>query len=172
MQFLRSSGTPGIGLPGPAFAGALFIESSVDDLSGVSLSARTSAPGGGGRYGLFYNSVPNGLASTGTAWIYGLQQNALNRSNLALVNTGEVDTTPISLAVDLFDGLQARMPAYSHAQCREWTQIGTVLAQYTRTRTRLCAITRLGISALGYAVINDGGQPANGPAMARLSPQP
>jgi hypothetical protein len=164
VQFLRSSGTPGIGAQGPALAGALFVESSGDDLSGISVSARTSAPGGGGRYGLFYNSVPNGLASTSTAWIYGLQQNALNRSNLALVNTGEVDTSPISLSVDLFDGLTAAKVANFTVtlNAREWKQIGTVLAQYAPdTPQGYARITRLSGNNpfLGYAVINDGGQP-------------
>jgi hypothetical protein len=145
-------------------AGALFVESSGDDLSGISVSARTSAPGGGGRYGLFYNSVPNGLASTSTAWIYGLQQNALNRSNLALVNTGEVDTSPISLSVDLFDGLTAAKVANFTVtlNAREWKQIGTVLAQYAPdTPQGYARITRLSGNNpfLGYAVINDGGEP-------------
>ena len=164
VQFLRSLGTPGIGLPGPALAGALFVESSGDDLSGISVSARTSAPGGGGRYGLFYNSVPSGLASTSTAWIYGLQQNTLNRSNLAMVNTGEVDTSPISLAVDLFDGLTgAKVASFTVTlSAREWKQIGTVLAQYAPdTPQGYARITLLSGNNpfLAYAVINDGGQP-------------
>ena len=49
-------------------------------------------PGGGGNYGVFYSAVPNGTAANTSAWLYGLQQNAENRTNLALVNTGETDS--------------------------------------------------------------------------------
>ena len=40
---------------------------------------------------LLHYAVPDGAAFTGSAWIYGLQQNQENRTNLALVNTGEVE---------------------------------------------------------------------------------
>ena len=54
---------------------------------------RGSREPAGGQYSLFYNGVPHGSASIEGAWIYGLQQNAENRSNLALVNRGEIDVT-------------------------------------------------------------------------------
>ena len=104
VQVLRDSKISGVGPKGPAFVGALFAEVSTGDLSGISLAAKTSSPGDGGRYGLFYTGLPNGTASTTSAWIYGLQQNTENRSNLALVNTGETDSSADVFRIDLFDG--------------------------------------------------------------------
>ena len=104
------------------------------------------------------------LGSTGTTWIYGLQQNALNRSNLALVNAGEVDATPSSLAVDLFDGFSgAKVGSFAVTlNAREWKQIGAVLAQHAPdTLQGYARITRTSGNNpfLAYAVVNDGGQP-------------
>lgn len=105
VQRLRDSAIPGIGPQGPSFVGAMFAEVTSGDLDGISLAARTSAVGGGGgRYGLFYGAVPNGLASTTSAWIYALQQSAETRSNLALVNTGETDGSADVFRIELFDG--------------------------------------------------------------------
>ena len=91
IQTLRESGVSGIAPPGNPLAGALFVTVDGRDVSGLFVGARTSAPGGGGRYGLFYCGVPYGAAANTTAWLYGLQQNLETRTNLALVNTGEID---------------------------------------------------------------------------------
>ena len=58
----------------------------------------------GGQYGLFYNGAPYGSALVESAWIYGLQQNEENHSNLALVNTGEIDDTDSAFNLDIYDG--------------------------------------------------------------------
>ena len=51
--------------------------------------ARTSAPAsGGGQYGLFYRAMLFGESVPIEAWVFGLQQNSTNRSNLAVVNIG------------------------------------------------------------------------------------
>ncbi|MFN8007580.1 MAG: hypothetical protein U0V70_11250 [Terriglobia bacterium] len=164
IQYLRDHGVVGIGSSGPAYAGALFASVSSGDLSGISLSARTSTPGGGGRYGLFYSSLPNGTAPTTSAWIYDLQQDAESRSNLALVNTGEQDGNDNNFQIDLFDGengilvntLGLSLPAGS------WYQIGTILAQYGKGATQGYAHIKLTSGDnpfVVYGVINDGNQP-------------
>ena len=61
-------------------------------------------PSAGGRYGVYYPGVPWGLSSTNDAWLYDLQQDADNRSNLALVNTGEDGDGSDTFRIDLFDG--------------------------------------------------------------------
>ena len=63
-------------------------------MSGIVIGARTGSEGGGGQYSVFYNAVPFGEAFSQEAWVDGLQQNEENRSNLAMVNTGEVDGEP------------------------------------------------------------------------------
>ena len=82
VKFLRDSGATGVGPAGPTFVGSLFATVPGGDVSGLFLGARTVNPGGGGRYGLFYAARPFGTAVTAEAWLYGLQQNGENRTNL------------------------------------------------------------------------------------------
>jgi len=164
VQHLRAAQTPGIGAKGTSFAGALFVTVSTGDLKGLSVSARTSALGDSGRYGLFYTALPDGASSTGEAWLYGLQQNTENRTNLALVNTGESGASPNAFRIELFDG-NTGQPAGTVVSlvlgASRWTQINTVLSHYAPGVTQGYArITRISGSSpfIAYAVINDGGQ--------------
>ena len=101
----------GIGPANRAFVGALFATPAEGDMSGIVIGARTGSPDKrGGQYSLFYNGVPYGLASIESAWIYGLQQNAENRSNLALVNTGEIDDSSSIFEITIYDGSGDRQP--------------------------------------------------------------
>ena len=102
-QYFRDHAAPGIGPAGSGYVGALFVTSADGDLSGIVVGARTSSPGGGGRYGLFYPATPAGGSSVASAWLYGLQQNDSNRTNLAIVNTGEAGDGD-----DVFDGRRLR----------------------------------------------------------------
>ena len=45
-------------------------------------------------------AVPEGMASTASTWLYGLQQNTETRTNLALLNTGDTDGAPDVFAVE------------------------------------------------------------------------
>ncbi len=165
VQRLRVSQTAGIGPKGPVLAGALFAAINNGDLSGISLAARTSAPGGGGRYGLFYTALPEGTASTSVAWLYGLQQNAENRTNLALVNTGETDINPDTFRVELFDGDTGSKVSTIEGievNVNRWYQFGKILSQYApATSQGYARITRTAGSNpfIAYAVINDGANP-------------
>ncbi|MFN8005668.1 MAG: CARDB domain-containing protein [Terriglobia bacterium] len=162
---LRQSHTPGIGDKGPAFAGALFVEVSEGDLSGVAVSARTSSPGGGGRFGLFYGSIPKGHTTDESSWIYGLQQNAENRSNLALVNTGDNDNSADTFKIEIFDGDTG---ALAHTiegtvlSARSWKQFGSILSQFTSNTTQgYVKVTKVGGTNpfVLYGVVNDGEKP-------------
>jgi hypothetical protein len=116
----------------PSFAGALFGRPSTGDLSGISIAARTSSPGGGGRYGLFYAGVTNGRASATSAWVYGLQQNGDSRSNLALINTGEVDASTDAFRIELFNGATG-IKVNTHdgitVKAGGWKQLGAILSE-------------------------------------------
>ncbi|HEU0006975.1 MAG TPA: SBBP repeat-containing protein, partial [Terriglobia bacterium] len=164
VQYLRSIGVPGIGPRGASYAGALFATAAQGYFEGLFLGARTSAPGGGGRYGLFYPAVPS-AASTTSTWIFGLQQNAETRSNLALVNTGEVDANPITFNIELFDGSTGTKVSAIEGvslKAKGWTQLVTLLAQHAPGVTQGYArVTRVAGSNpfIAYAVVNDGGQP-------------
>ena len=161
---LRGQGVAGIGPAGRAFAGALFATVAEGDMSGIVIGARTGSPGGGGQYGVFYNAVPDGSASTGSAWIYGLQQNATNRSNLALVNTGEVDDGDSLFSLDIYDGETGNLvrTISRTVPARGWHQINGILGAYARgTQQGYVQIRKLSGNNpfLAYGVINDGGAP-------------
>jgi hypothetical protein len=163
-QYFRDRSTPGIGPAGSGYVGALFVTAPGDDLSGIVVGARTSSPGGGGRYGLFYPATPFGGASAESAWLYGLQQNATNRTNLAIVNTGEAAGDDV-FAVDVYDGTTGQLVHTEEGltlKTYRWTQENTVLARWAPGVTHGYAhIRRTSGSSpfLAYAVINDGGVP-------------
>ena len=164
VQYLRNNGISGVGPAGPSFAGALFVTVDSGDLSGVFVGARTSTAGGGGRFGLFYTGVPGGTASQTPVWLNGLQQNANNRSNLALVNTGETNSDTDVFSIEIFTGdtgaKAATVPAIS-LSARKWTQIGAILSSeapgVTQGYARVTRVTGAN-PFIAYGVINDGSQ--------------
>ncbi|HKC24415.1 MAG TPA: hypothetical protein VKF32_06715, partial [Thermoanaerobaculia bacterium] len=164
VQYLRDSGVAGIAPPGTTYAGALFATTTSGDLQGVSVAARTSAAGGGGRFGLFYAATLQGDAIEGDAWVYGLQQDAENRTNLALINTGELGGAD-TFTIEIFDGPTGRSAGKLEnvqLEPRRWTQIGTVLLQAAPGTSQAYArISRTsGLNPyLAYAVVNDGSGP-------------
>jgi Beta-propeller repeat len=164
IQYLRGQGTPGIGPAGSSYAGALIVSG---DTRGIFLGARASAPGGGGRYGLFYQAVPRYAASTKSAWLYGLQQDNENRTNLAIVNTGETDHSSDTFQIELFDGSTGRKVNTVRGialEAKQWFQIDAILTKYAPGLTQGYArVTRTSGSNpfITYAVINDGGVPGD-----------
>jgi minor extracellular serine protease Vpr len=163
VQVLRARGVVS-GAPGPTFVGALFVTDQTGDLRGVSIGARTSSPGGGGRYGLFYSAAPAGSEATTSAWLYGLQQNADNRTNIALVNVGSADASASTFHIDLYDGATGQKAGQTDitVPAKAFSQINTILAQFAPGVTAGYALvtrTAGGNPFIAYAVINDGGQP-------------
>ncbi len=164
-QYFRDHGAPGIGAAGSGYVGALFVTSADGDLSGIVVGARTSSPGGGGRYGLFYPATPAGAGSDDSAWIYGLRQDATNRTNLAIVNTGEGGGGEDVFAVDVYDGATGRLVHTESGivvKARRWRQENVVLSRWAPGVTNGYARVRRTSGAnpfLAYAVINDGGAP-------------
>ena len=165
VDHLRGQGVAGIGPAGRAFAGALFAGAAEGDMSGIVIGARTGSPGGGGQYGVFYNAVPDGSASTGSAWIYGLQRNATNRSNLALVNTGEVDDGESVFSLDIYDGETGGLVKTVTTRAiaaRGWRQINGILRTHAPASSQgyVQVRKRSGNNPfLAYGVVNDGGAP-------------
>ena len=163
---LRRKGVEGLSSSRGGLAGALFASTEDEDMSGIVIGARTSSSDGrGGRYGVFYNAVPDGSAFTATAWIDALQQNQENRSNLALVNTAEVDDTDSVFDLDIYDGdtgLLVRTVTTEPLPARRWRQINAILADHARGTTQGYIRIRQ-VSGnnpfLAYGVVNDGGAP-------------
>ncbi len=164
IQYWRNQGVTGIGPAGPTFAGALSVSVASGDLNGIAVGARTSTPGGGGEYGLFYTAYPRGHSAQLGAWLYGVQQNAENRTNFAVVNTGEVDNNPISVRIDIFDGDSGNKVGTVDnypVNAGAWRQINAILSAYAPGTTHgYLHVTRLSGSNpfIVYSVINDGSQ--------------
>ncbi len=164
--YMRDKSVEGIGPAGTTAAGALFATAAGGDLSGVVLGARTSASGdsAGGRFGLFYTAVPYGQASIDSAWVFSLQQNSENRTNLAIVNTGEIDTSDDIFAIDLYDGETSTIVKTLNSvvvRAHGWIQIGTILNNASGVQHGYAEIRRTSGNNpfITYAVINDGASP-------------
>ncbi len=164
-QYFRDHSAPGIGPAGSGYVGALFVTAADGDVQGLFVGARTSSPGGGGRYGLFYPATPFGQARTDVAWLCGLQQNETSRTNLAIVNTGEAGGDDDVFAIDVYEGATGRLVHTETGiivKAKRWWQQNTVLATYAPSVTDGYASVRRVAGQnpfLAYAVINDGGVP-------------
>ena len=162
---LRSQGVAGLGRGRRALAGAVFATAVEGDMSGIVIGARTGSQGGGGQYSVFYNAVPEGGAFTEEAWVDGLQQNEENRSNLALVNTGEVDGSASVFHLEIYDGetgMLAETVVTKPISARGWHQINGILGSYApETRQGYIRIEKVSGENpfLAYGVVNDGGAP-------------
>ena len=163
---LRQKGVEGVNSSRGGLAGALFARVTGGNMSGIVIGARTSSSDGrGGQYGVFYNAAPSGQAIIEEAWIDGLQQNEKNRSNLALVNTGEVDGSPSVFQLDIYDGVTgmlANTVTDLTVAARGWRQINGILGKYASGTTQgYVQIRKMSGSNpfLAYGVINDGGAP-------------
>ena len=146
------------------------------DLSGIVIGARVVAPADAedpskGQYGVFFTAVPRGQGFTQSAWVDGLQQNEENRSNLALINTGEVDDQDIVFEIDIYDGETAMLSKTVTMEeedklvvpAKGFRQIDQVLKHSPGTTQGYIEIRKVsGTSAnpfLAYGVVNDGGTP-------------
>ena len=130
VDWLRQQEVAGIGPKGAAIVGAVFAAVAEGDMSGIVMGARTGSPDTG-QYSLFYNGVPYGSASIDSARIYGLQQNEENRSNLALVNTGEVDDSDSTFEIDIYDGGGDSQPRTEIVTLgpQRWDQVNGILGK-------------------------------------------
>ena len=165
VEELRRQGVAGMGSTRGFYAGPLFVEAGDGDMSGIVVGARTGSEGGGGSYSVFYNAVPAGKAFAKEAWVDGLQQNEENRSNLALVNTGEVDGSASVFHLEIYDGetgLLVETVVTRPVPARRWHQINGILGSYApETRQGYIRIEKVSGQNpfLAYGVVNDGGAP-------------
>jgi hypothetical protein len=162
VQILRDRGAVS-NAAGPVFAGPLVAVDTTGDLRGIAVGARTSIPGDGGRFGLFSEAVPSGSEATERAWIYGLQQNADNRTNLAIVNTGSSSAAADTFRIDLFDGATGqKVPPVDNLSVPAggFIQLNAILTTFAPgLQNAYALVTRTSGSNpfLCYAVVNDGG---------------
>lgn len=164
VQFLRSRGIAGVGPAGGAFAGSVFATLPATDPAlggGFFMSGRTSIAGDGGYYGLHYPAVPEGQTARTSAWLYGLQQNDENRTNLALINTGENGDSDDVFNVEIYDGaLATRVGTLVGivVKAQQWIQLNAVLREVPGTSQGFARVVRTSGTNpfIAYAVVNDG----------------
>jgi len=141
---IPSNGTPQIGTLRVVFQGA-------GSASDVFVGGRTSTQGADGTFGLFYAGAET---STTTATIFGLQQNAAQRSNLALVNAGP-DAVTLRVQLRGPNGETLTSPADQTLQGWGWTQINQpLLGQAESGRAVITRVSGAG-PFTAYGVLND-----------------
>ena len=182
VNWLRSQGLMGLGPEGQSFSGSLFVTSEGDKGRKLFVGARTSTRVEGNRYGFFQTAVPYGESHHSPAWVYGIQQGDEHRTDLGLVNTGELSDEASLFRIEIYDG-ETGFPARSgeeeeqdgeesaeeekvemevEVEPRQLVLIESILEQYAPdTLQGYARISRVSGSNpfLAFAVVHDGAQP-------------
>ena len=166
VQWMRQRGAAGLGSTTQPYVGALFLTVPGGDVAGIYASARTSTRSeSGGQYGVSYSAIPYGVSVLPSVWIHGLQQNAENRSNLGVLNTGETDGSSSTFRLELYDGeIGQKVATVEGLQVapRRLLQISSLFEQYApATRQGYVRVIRISGANpfIAYSVINDGASP-------------
>jgi len=127
--------------------------------SSFAVGARTFTPAssGGGTFGLYYPGLTLGESATSVAYINGLQQNAAQRSNVAVVNCGDASDA-ITLNVSYFDGTGSALgtPTPVTLSPGQWAQFNQPLLALGATWGYAKIEKTSGNSAfVAYGVLND-----------------
>ncbi len=140
-------------------AGSLRVSFGNLPLKTVSFAgARTTSASGAGRAGLAYPASGAAETAAPAVWLFGLRENAADRSNLALVNTG--GAAPVTLRVTLHaggagDGRTAVLDPVTLTP-GQWTQINSVLGKAGFTNGYALVERTAGTDPfVAYAVVND-----------------
>lgn len=168
IDYLRQHGVA-IGPKGPTYAGALSVAFlNAGARSSGFAGARTASPAGGsgpGEYGLSYAAPGPSDAAVFEAWVFGLQQNAGNRSNLAVANLGDAGDA-VTVRVDVYDGDTGRRAGSTTSAllaAGAWLQLNAVLQGFGVANGYVHVVKLSGASRfLAYGVVNDGSVPGQG----------
>jgi hypothetical protein len=166
VQALRDAGATGVPAAGATITGALTLKAATS-AAGFFLGGRTLNAGGGGRYGVFTAAQPYGTGFNLDTWLYGLRQDTENRTNVALVNTGDTDGSASQMQIQVYDGDTGQLvatvnDANTSVPAGAFRQINSFLSMYApATKQAYARVTQVGgnNSNVLYAVVNDGAQP-------------
>ena len=164
IDFLRANGVS-IGAKDAApYAGALRISVSGTAPENVFAGASTASQSpAGGQFGLFSPSIYAGEEASSEAYLYGLRANAENRSNEAVVNTGDSSAGPILLQLQAYDGDAGGVPKGEPVSVPlspgQWAQPPGFFRN-SGVANGWVKVTRMAGTApwIAYGVINDGGR--------------
>lgn len=173
VQALRNAGDPAVPAKGTRLTGAIFLTVPNGTVSGVSISARVLNPAAAvaakasayGDYGVHYPATTNTCLVNQASWLGGLRQDDQNRTNLAIVNTGEADSTSSTYLVELFDGdegTKAGEMFVTQLPYEHFTQIDRVMMQIApAVKNGYIRVTVVSgpNPFITYAVVNDGSAP-------------
>ncbi len=160
-------------LDASASATALWISSN-GGAAAFHASARTfSSAAGGGTFGVAYAGISRDESPLSEAWIYGLKQDGLSRSNVALsvVDAPWVfpsdNPPPSPMTVDFFDGDSGLFRGTSVVPLRlrgDWQQVNSALSSFgiRNGYVRVRAPAGNFQPVLVYGVVNDGASPGQG----------
>ncbi|MCM3875622.1 MAG: hypothetical protein NEA02_04310 [Thermoanaerobaculia bacterium] len=131
--------------------------------------ARTLTPSpGGGRFGVFTPFVGQADAASDRAAVYGLVSDDLNRSNVAVMNVGDVlparQNGPITLRLQVHDGASGGAakgaPVDVTLEYMGWKQFNGILRDVGVTEGWVEVIRLSGSASwFAYGVVNDGAYP-------------
>lgn len=148
-----------------SYVGSLRITVSGVSLGEVFAAARTAALSpAGGQFGLFTPAVYEGQEATYSALLLGLRDDAMSRSNVAVVNVGSTEAGGVTLSLQAFDGEAGGLPRGESEVITlapgGWQQWGRFLGT-KGVRSGWVEVTRTAGSApwIAYGVINDGAWP-------------
>lgn len=162
---------PGVTLAEPAGVAVLTIDDQdATGTQGLFLAARTaSVIPGSGAFGVFYPAVRAGKTASGIAHVNAVQQNDTNRSNLAFVNTGEIDDLPIRLRLEIWNGDNGvkvgtfdDVASLQSISVGGFVQLGALLQTYAPgISNAYVTVSRLSGNNpfIVYGVVNDGAAP-------------
>jgi hypothetical protein len=124
----------------------------------------------GGTFGVAYPALPPSAAAVSEAWIYGLKQDSLSRSNLAIAfmspfqGESAPTQTPNSLSLQFFDGDTGNIRSLVVLDgTSDWAQFNSPLAS-SSIRNGYVHIVVPGFvwPFFAYGVVNDGAVPGQG----------
>jgi hypothetical protein len=134
----------------------------------VAVARTSSVVEGQGAFGVAYPAVRAAQGAPYTTWISAARQSASNRTNLAFVNLGDLDSGSIGLHLDIYDGSTGSLaatvddPRLTSVPAGGFVQINSFLNAFAPdVANAFVKVTRTtGVNAFAaYGVVNDGGNP-------------
>lgn len=166
VDYLRSHGVNIGPKDAASYVGSLRIRPASGVLtSDVFAGARTaSQSSAGGQFGLFTPGVYQGQEASGSAYVYGLRSDSENRSNVAVVHTGDDSRGPILLYLQAYDGDAGGVPRGGTLSVSlspgQWAQPANFFRDTGVVNGWVMVWTNSYSSPwMVYGVVNDGGNP-------------
>jgi len=167
IDFLRKNGVNIGAKDAASYGGALRVTVSGTTADNIFAGARTASQSparAGGQFGLFAPCVYSGQEATAEAYLYGLRADSENRTNVAVVNTGNDSAGPILLQLQANDGDAGGVPKGEPVSVSlspsQWAQ-PTNFFKNSGVSNGWVKVTLMSGTApwIAYGVINDGGNP-------------